>query len=91
MVMSEVSLRRIEERLLGIALQLRPTLAVCDPAVLSVDWGHSSVHGRALGVPDMARRSLLVAVAPGGHGDIYGPRAPLAIRFHNVAGTCSRG
>jgi hypothetical protein len=70
---------------------LRPTLAVGDSVVLSVDWGHSSVCGRALGVPETERRSLLVAVAPGGHGDRNVPRAPLAIRFHNVAGTCSRG
>jgi hypothetical protein len=91
MVMSEVSLRRIEELLLGVALHLRPTLAVGDPAVLSIDWGHSLVRGRALGVPERRRRWLLVAVAPGGHGDQDVPRGPLAIRFHNVAGTCSRG
>lgn len=42
MVMSEVSLRRIEELVLGVALQLRPTLAKGDPAVLSITWGHSS-------------------------------------------------
>ena len=42
MVMSEVSLRRIEELLLGIALQLRPTLAKGDPAVLSVALSHST-------------------------------------------------
>jgi hypothetical protein len=41
MVMSEVSLRRVEELLLGIALELRPALAEGDPAVLSIDWGHS--------------------------------------------------
>jgi len=52
MVMGEVSLRRVEELLLGIALELRPALAVGDPIVLSVDWGHSSVCGRALGVPE---------------------------------------
>ena len=52
MVMGEVSLRRVEELLLGNALELRPTLAVGDPIVLSVDWGHSSVCGRALGVPE---------------------------------------
>jgi hypothetical protein len=51
MVMSEVSLRRIEELLLGVALELRPTLAVGDPIVLSIDSGHSSLCGRALGVP----------------------------------------
>jgi hypothetical protein len=52
MVMSEMSLRRVEELLLGVALQLRPTLAIGDPIVLSVDWGHSSVRGRALGGPE---------------------------------------
>ena len=51
-MMSEVSLRRIEEFLLGVALKVHPTLAVGDPAVLSVDWGHSSVCGRAFGVPE---------------------------------------
>jgi hypothetical protein len=91
MVMSEVSLRRVEELLLGVALQLRPTLAIGDPVVLSVDWGHSLIRGRALGAPEKQRRSVLVAVAPGGHGDGNVPRGPLAIRFHNVAGTCSRG
>jgi hypothetical protein len=57
MVMSEVSLRRIEKLLLGVALESRPTLAIGDPAVLSVDWSHSSVCGRALGVPETERRS----------------------------------
>ncbi len=52
MVMSEVSLRRVEELLLGVTLELRPALAVGNPIVLSVDWGHSSVCGRALGVPE---------------------------------------
>jgi hypothetical protein len=91
MVMSEVSLCRIEELLLGVALELRPTLAVGDPIVLSIEWGHSSLCGRALGVPEMERRSSLMAVAPGGHGDENVPSLALAIRFHNVAGTGSRG
>jgi hypothetical protein len=52
MVMSEVSLRRIEELLLGVALELRPTLAIGDPMVLPIDWSHSSLCGRALGVPE---------------------------------------
>ncbi len=56
MVMSEVSLRRVEELLLGVALELRPTLAVGDPAMCSVVWGHSWVCGRALGVLEMERR-----------------------------------
>jgi hypothetical protein len=38
--MSEVSLRRIEEFLLGVARELRPALAVGDPAVLLSDGGH---------------------------------------------------
>jgi hypothetical protein len=76
--------------LLGIALELCPTLAIGDPIVLFVDWGHSLVCGRTLGVPKWKRRSLLMAVAPGGHGDENVPRTPLAIRFHNVAGTCAR-
>ena len=42
MVMSEVSLSRIEELLFGITLELRPTLAICDPAVLFSDRGHLS-------------------------------------------------
>jgi hypothetical protein len=50
-MMSEVSLRRVEELLFGVALELRPTLAIGDPVVLPVDWGHSLVGGRALGGP----------------------------------------
>jgi DNA-binding SARP family transcriptional activator len=38
-MMSEVSLRRVEELLLGIANELRPTLAVGDPAMHFVDRG----------------------------------------------------
>ena len=34
---------------------------------------------------------MLVAVAPGGHGRPNSPNPALAIRFHNVAGTGSRG
>jgi hypothetical protein len=52
MVMSEVSLRRIEELLLGITLELRPTLAIGDPIVLPIDGCHPSLCGRALGVPE---------------------------------------
>jgi hypothetical protein len=52
MVMSEVSLSRIEELLFGITLELRPTLAIGDPIVLSIGWGHTSPCGRALGVPE---------------------------------------
>ena len=39
-VMGEVSLCRVEQLLFGVALQLRPTFAIGDPAVLSVDWAH---------------------------------------------------
>jgi hypothetical protein len=72
---------------------LRPTLAIGDPAMLSVDCGHliPSSAARAHGVPEMERRWLLVAVAPGGHGDRNVPITSLAIRFHNVAATGSRG
>jgi hypothetical protein len=67
--MGEVSLRRIEQFLLGVALQLRPTLAKGDPAVLSIDCGH--IPSVRLGSRRAAkeRRWLLMAVAPGGHGD----------------------
>ena len=93
MVMGEVSLRRVKELLLGVAPQLRPTLAIGDPAVLSVDWCHRLVVcGRGpVGAAGMVRRSLLVAVTPGSHVDRNVPGPPLAIRFHNVAGTGSRG
>ena len=40
MVMSEMSLCRIEQRLLGVALELRPTLAIGGPAVLFAGWCH---------------------------------------------------
>ena len=51
MLFRSVSLRRIEELLFGITLELRPALAVGDPIVLSIEWGHSSLCGRAPGVP----------------------------------------
>ena len=91
MVMGEVSLCRVEQLLFGVALQLRPTLAIGNPAVLSVDCGHiPSVIGSAHGAPEWKRRWLLVAVSPGGHGEHNPPNPALAIRFHNVAGTGSR-
>ena len=39
-MMSEVSLSRVEQLLLGIACELRPALAVCDPSVSVLDRGH---------------------------------------------------
>ncbi len=42
MMMSEVSLCRVEELLRGAALELRPTLAKSEPAVHFVDRGHYS-------------------------------------------------
>jgi hypothetical protein len=91
MVMGEVILRRIEELLLGDTLEPRPTLAICDPVVLSVDWGHSSVVRGQVCRGEPGRRRVMKAVAPGGHGDPNVPGSPLAIRFHNVAGTGSCG
>jgi hypothetical protein len=69
-MMSEVSLCRVEELLLRIALQTRPALAKGDSVVLSVDWGHlSSVFATW---PKrhawMKRRRCWWSVAPGGHG-----------------------
>jgi hypothetical protein len=40
MVMCEVSLRRFEELLLGIAGEARPALAVGDPSMPFTDSGH---------------------------------------------------
>ena len=42
MVMSEMSLCRIEQCLLGIAPELRPALAVGNPAVLLLGHRHAS-------------------------------------------------
>lgn len=44
MVMSEVRLRRLEELLPRVPCELRPALAVGDPAVLFVDRGHVLVR-----------------------------------------------
>jgi hypothetical protein len=41
-VMREVSLGRLEQFVLGISRESRPTLAEGNPAVLFVDWGHRS-------------------------------------------------
>lgn len=41
-MMGEVPLCRLEELMLGIAFELRPALAVCDPYVPFVDRGHRS-------------------------------------------------
>jgi hypothetical protein len=56
--MSEVSLCRIEELLLGSSHELRPTFAVGDPTILSVAEGHMSpVRDAATGA---ARRGTAV-------------------------------
>jgi hypothetical protein len=39
-MMSKVSLRRVEQLLLGIACELRPALAERDPTVSVLDRGH---------------------------------------------------
>jgi hypothetical protein len=68
-MMCEVSLCRIEQLLLGIAHELRPALAIGDPAVLFVDRGHRSSVGtarlrsaRPIGTP-----LCYPGVTPGGH------------------------
>ena len=42
-MMGEVSLRRVEQLLLGIACELRPALAECDPTVFVRDCPHVTV------------------------------------------------
>ena len=42
-MMSEVSLRRIEQLLLGIAGELRPALTESDPTVSVLDRGHMTI------------------------------------------------
>jgi hypothetical protein len=42
MMVSEVSLRRVEELLLGIACEARPALAICNSSVPFGDGGHVS-------------------------------------------------
>ena len=65
MVMSEVSLCRIEELLLGPARELRPALAIRDPAMLSLVEGHFSHWVDATdGVPTLGHRPLLVVRGP---------------------------
>ena len=91
-MMCEVSLSRVEELLFGSASELRPALAIRDPTVFFVDRGHLSSVTATLpdGVPVWAPLST---------GGPWPPVAtdrnllngPLAIRFHNVAGTGSRG
>jgi hypothetical protein len=46
-MMCEVSLCRVEQLLFGIAHELRPALAIGNPAVLFVDRGHRSSVGTA--------------------------------------------
>jgi hypothetical protein len=89
-MMCEVSLSRVEELLFGTALELRPALAIGGPAVPSVDRGHlSSVvatlpDGGPVWTPPLAGGSW-----PPVTTDRNVPTGTLAIRFHNVAGTCS--
>lgn len=91
MVMSEVSLCRIEELLLGPAHELRPALAVRDPTVMLVlaesHFPHRSIRPAALQTRSTARcwcPRPPVAAGPNP------PNLALAIRFHNVAGASSR-
>jgi hypothetical protein len=42
-MMSEVSLRRVEQLLLGVACELRPTLAESNPTVPVLDCRHVTI------------------------------------------------
>lgn len=67
MVMSEVSLCRIEERLLGIAHELRPTLAIGDSAGFSVGGVHPVRYGPC-GGPEWITAGCWWSAAPGDRG-----------------------
>jgi hypothetical protein len=90
-MMSEVNLCRVEELLLGIALQTRPALTKGDSVVLSVDWGHLSSVVAACPNGALERSA---AAAGGPWPPVATDRKvvtdPLAIRFQNVAGACPR-
>ncbi len=49
MVMCKVPLSRYEELVLVVSCELRPTLAVGNPPVLSVDSGREAVVNRLVG------------------------------------------
>ena len=62
--MSEVSLCRIEELLLGPAHELRPALAVRDPAILTLAEGHFPFGSTRQTAPKPRRRLLLLVRGP---------------------------
>ena len=57
--MREVPLRRLEQLLFGSAYELRPTLAMRDPLVLSIDYGHKAGSFAILGHLVAPRRARL--------------------------------
>ena len=59
MVMREVPLRRLEQLLFGSAYELRPTVAMRDPSVLSIDYGHEARSFAVLGHLAAPRRARL--------------------------------
>ena len=83
MVVCEVSLDRVEELRVGITSELRPALALGDPALAFVDRchiGHPCPCVRATSL----RPADVLLVTPI-HGE-HDAGCPLAIRFQNVAG-----
>jgi hypothetical protein len=90
-MMSQVSLCRVEELLFRTALQTRPALAKGDSVVLSVDWGHlSSVFATCSGGTPIGGAAVAGSPWPPVATDRKVATAPLAIRFHNVAGARPR-
>jgi hypothetical protein len=82
-MMSEMSLSRIEQLLLGLSCELRPALTEGDPTVSVLDCGHShDLTQLHLVRPNRGRR---IVCGPGDHAP-KGVAAPLSIRFQIVAG-----
>jgi hypothetical protein len=81
-MMSEMALSRREQVLLGIACELRPALAECDPSVSVLERGHVTV----VSVVHLVRPTERVGLCdPGVHGR-QDFASPLSIRFQIVAG-----
>jgi hypothetical protein len=84
-MMCEVLLGRVKEFLFGVAGELRPTLAVGDPARLFVDRSHVSSNKAAAVRSTPVTASQVVPlwspVTTPGKGAAW----TLAIRFQNVA------
>jgi hypothetical protein len=81
-MMSKVALGRVEQLLLGIARELRPALAECDPTVSVFERGHVTIAS----VVHLVRPTERVGLCdPGVHGR-QDFAWPLSIRFQIVAG-----